>query len=79
MNNQWMADSYIFLKRKRNIKAVLNVMKTIQNHYPISPSPLAFHDRVSLQSPACPRTNYVDQAGLDLSSSCLCLPPKCCD
>jgi hypothetical protein len=34
-----------------------------------------FPDRVSLCSPACPKTHFVDQATLNLKSSpCLCLP-----
>jgi hypothetical protein len=32
-------------------------------------------DRVSLYSPGCPGTHFVDQAGLETQkSSCLCLP-----
>jgi hypothetical protein len=37
---------------------------------------LFFQDRVSLYSPGCPGTHFVDQAGLDRTqkSACLCLP-----
>jgi hypothetical protein len=35
---------------------------------------LVFRDRVSLYSPGCPGTHFVDQAGLELKSVCLCLP-----
>jgi hypothetical protein len=35
---------------------------------------LVFQDRVSLCSPGCPGTHSVDQAGLELRSTCLCLP-----
>jgi hypothetical protein len=34
-----------------------------------------FRDRVSLYSPGCPRTHFVDQN----SEICLPLPPKCWD
>jgi hypothetical protein len=33
-----------------------------------------FWDRVSLCSPGCPGTHFVDQAGLELKFACLCLP-----
>jgi hypothetical protein len=34
-----------------------------------------FRDRVSLYSPGCPGTHFVDQAGLELRNiACLCLP-----
>jgi hypothetical protein len=36
---------------------------------------LFFRDRVSLNSPGCPGTHFVDQAGLGTQkSTCLCLP-----
>jgi hypothetical protein len=36
---------------------------------------LVFRDRVSLCSPGCPGTHFVDQAGLETQkSACLCLP-----
>ena len=36
--------------------------------------PLVFQDRVSLCSPGCPGTYYVDQVGLELTElHCLCL------
>jgi hypothetical protein len=35
---------------------------------------LFFWDRVSLYSPGCPGTHFVDQAGIKLRSACLCLP-----
>jgi hypothetical protein len=35
---------------------------------------LVFRDRVSLCSPGCPGTHSVDQAGLELKFTCLCLP-----
>jgi hypothetical protein len=35
---------------------------------------LVFQDRVSLYSPGCPGTYFVDQAGLELRTTCLCLP-----
>jgi hypothetical protein len=37
-----------------------------------------FFDRVSLCSPGCPGTHFVDQAGLELRNH-LPLPPKCWD
>jgi hypothetical protein len=42
-----------------------------------------FRDRVSLYSPGCPGTHFVDQAGLELrnppaSASRVPLPPECC-
>ena len=36
---------------------------------------LFFWDRVSLYSPDCPGTQYVEQAGLELIE--ICLPPEC--
>lgn len=36
-----------------------------------------FQDSVSLWSPDCPRTQYVDQSGLELSEIWLPLPPEC--
>jgi hypothetical protein len=36
-----------------------------------------FQDRVSLCSLGCPRTPSVDQAGLELRDSEICLPTKC--
>ena len=39
-----------------------------------------FRDRVSLGSPGCPGTHFVDQARLASNSEiCLPLPPKCWD
>jgi hypothetical protein len=37
---------------------------------------LVFQDRVSLCSPGCPGTHFVDQAGLELRNH-LPLPPEC--
>ena len=37
------------------------------------PSPLPF---LSLCSPSCTRTHYVNQAGLELTDICLLLPPE---
>jgi hypothetical protein len=39
---------------------------------------LVFQDRVSLCSPDCPGTHFIDQAGLELEIH-LPLPPKCWD
>jgi hypothetical protein len=39
---------------------------------------LVFQDRVSLYSPGCPGTHFVDQSGLN-SEICLPLPPECWD
>ena len=39
---------------------------------------LFFRDRVSLCSPGCPETYFIDQAGLELKIH-LPLPPKCWD
>jgi hypothetical protein len=39
---------------------------------------LVFRDRVSLYSPGCPETYFVDQSGLD-SKICLPLSPECWD
>jgi hypothetical protein len=36
---------------------------------------LVFRDRVSLCSPGCPRTHFVDQAGLELRISHGCVSP----
>ena len=36
-----------------------------------------FQDRVSLYSPGCPRTHFVDQAGLALTEISLPLPLEC--
>ena len=43
--------------------------------FPATP-PLVVQDRVSLCSPDCPGTHYVDRAGLKLTEICLPLPPK---
>jgi hypothetical protein len=39
---------------------------------------LVFQDRVSLYSPGCPETHFVDQAGLELRNP-PALPPECWD
>jgi hypothetical protein len=40
---------------------------------------VVFPDRVSLCSPDCPETHFVDQADLRLTEICLPLPPECWD
>jgi hypothetical protein len=37
----------------------------------------SFQNRVSLCSPSCPGTCFVDQAGLELTEIHLPLPPEC--
>lgn len=44
--------------------------------FPFSFSFLFSFDRVSLQSPGCPGTYYVVQAGLELTEICRSLPPE---
>jgi hypothetical protein len=39
---------------------------------------LVFQDKVSLYSPGCPGTHFVDQVASN-SEICLPLPPKCWD
>ena len=41
---------------------------------------VCFQDRISLcNSPGCPGTHLIDQAGLELTDACLPLPPECWD